>query len=329
MMDVPNPRSAHRSPVPRGGGLAIVVVTSIAEGIGASGQFGSLQLAGAAVIGGAMVALVGLIDDLRGLSPAVRLGVHVAAAGLFLVAIGASASAPASRGLFDLGVFGWLFGAIAIVWSINLFNFMDGIDGLAATQAIFVAGGAVVLQLVGGMAFGQQMTLLALAGSSVGFLMWNFPKAKIFMGDVGSGFVGFVLAASALLASTHGARNIWAWMILNGLFLADATVTLLVRLVRGERIHQAHSSHVYQRLARQWGSHRPVTLLYCAVNVLWCLPWAVAAVRLPVAGPKLAASALVPVFLAAFIGGAGTHGSTASHTGSSSSKDVVSVRDDV
>jgi Fuc2NAc and GlcNAc transferase len=326
MMDVPNTRSAHGSPTPRGGGLAIVVATSLAVGINASGEFGSVQIAAGWVVGGGLVALVGLIDDLRGLSPMIRLGVHLSAAGVLLVAMGGPPLVLLPHGPLDLGVFGWLGAAIAIVWSINLFNFMDGIDGLAATQATFVAGAAVVLQTSSGLAASQQFTLLALVGSSAGFLVWNFPTARIFMGDVGSGFIGFALIAAALLTSTHGPTTIWTWVVLNGLFLADATVTLWVRLVRGQRIHEAHSSHIYQQLARRWGSHRNVTILYCAINLLWSLPWAVATVRLPAAGPALAASALVPLFLAAWIGGAGGRGSPSSAR-SQAGKDAVAVRD--
>jgi Fuc2NAc and GlcNAc transferase len=309
MMDVPNARSSHQSPTPRGGGLAIVIVTIIAAAVDATTTPGSARVAVAWVGGGALVALAGFIDDLRGFSAIIRLGVHVTAACLLLVAMGGPPAVLLSHGPIDLGVFGWVCAVIAIVWSINLFNFMDGIDGLAATQAVFVAGAAVALQSGSGLSGAQQLPLLALAGSSVGFLLWNFPPAKIFMGDVGSGFIGFALVAAAFLTSGHGPTTIWTWLVLNGLFIADATTTLLARLIRGQRIHEAHCSHIYQRLCRRWESHRAVTICYCVINLLWCLPWAVATVRLPAAGPMLAAAALVPLFLAASIGGAGGRGS--------------------
>jgi Fuc2NAc and GlcNAc transferase len=231
--------------------------------------------------------------------------VHAIAAGVLLVAMGGMPPVQLSHGLVDLGVFGWFIGVIAIVWSINLFNFMDGVDGLAATQATFVALAAAALQAGGGLIGTQQITLLALAGSSAGFLLWNFPPARIFMGDVGSGFIGFALAAAAIFTSAHGPTTVWTWLVLNGLFIADTTATLFVRLIRGQRVHEAHASHIYQRLGRLWGSHRRVTLLYCTLNLVWCLPWAVATVKLTALGPALAASALVPLFLAAWVGGAG------------------------
>ena len=305
MMDMPNARSSHRLPTPRGGGLAIVIVTSIAAVVDATSALGSARVAAAWVVGGGLVALAGFIDDLRGFSAVVRLGFHLTAACLLLVAMGSPPSVLLPHGPVDFGVLGWIGGAIAIVWSINLFNFMDGIDGLAATQAVFVAGAAVALQAGSGIGGGQQLPLLALAGSSAGFLVWNFPPARIFMGDVGSGFVGFALVAAAFLTSGHGPTTIWTWLVLNGLFIADATTTLLARLIRGQRIHEAHCSHIYQRLSRRWGSHRSVTIFYCVVNLVWSLPWAVATVKLPAAGPALAASALVPLFLAASLGGAG------------------------
>jgi Fuc2NAc and GlcNAc transferase len=162
----------------------------------------------------------------------------------------------------DLGVFGWIGAAVAIIWSINLFNFMDGIDGLAAAQCLFVV---VAGALLTGAAHAVDSSLLpgiAMAGAAAGFLIWNAPPAKIFMGDVGSGFIGFGLIAAALESNGHGPVSIWTWLVLNGLFVADATVTVLTRLIRGQRIYEAHRSHVYQRLARRCSSHGRVTVVY-------------------------------------------------------------------
>jgi Fuc2NAc and GlcNAc transferase len=304
-MDMPNARSSHLLPTPRGGGIAIVIVTSIAAAVDANTAFGSARVGTAWVVGGGLVAAAGFIDDLRGLSAMIRLAIHVTAACLLILALGGPPVTLLYHGPTDFRVLGWICTVIAIVWSINLFNFMDGIDGLAATQAAFVAGAAVVLQAGSGLTAAQQLPLLALAGSSIGFLLWNFPPARIFMGDVGSGYIGFALVTAALLTSGHGPTTIWTWLVLNGLFISDATTTLLRRLFRGQRIHEAHCSHIYQRLSRRWGSHRAVTIFYCVINLAWCMPWAVATVRLPEAGTALAACALVPLFLAAALGGAG------------------------
>jgi Fuc2NAc and GlcNAc transferase len=252
--------------------------------------------------GGTVVAATGFLDDLRGMSARSRLAFHLLAALVLLEGAGGLPPLPWPGGPVNLGLLGWPVGALAIVWSINLFNFMDGIDGLAAAQAVFVAGSAAALQASTGSA---PLQLIALAGAAAGFLVWNFPPARIFMGDAGSGFIGFALAAAALLPPHHGAPTLWTWVILNGLFVADATVTLITRLLHGQRVYEAHRSHLYQRLSRRWRSHRSVTVAAIAVNLLWCLPWAVASVRWPTAGPLLTAATLAPLCLLAVSGGAG------------------------
>lgn len=306
LMDIPNARSSHVSPMPRGGGIAIVVVTLSALSITALGDSEGLAYTIAWMAGGAVVALAGLIDDIRALSPAVRLAVHVIAA---LIVLFATRGLPVpSGGGVDFGSLGWVIGAGAIIWSINSYNFMDGIDGLAASECLFVAGAAVVLLCWSHRADPLQFPLLALAAASAGFLIWNFPPAKIFMGDVGSGFVGFSVAAAAFMTAATGSLSLWSWLILNGLFFADATSTLLVRLLRGERVYLAHRSHVYQRLATRWGSHRRVTIAYAVINLIWCLPWAASTIRWPGQDAAFALIALAPLFAASLVLGAGRPG---------------------
>jgi Fuc2NAc and GlcNAc transferase len=302
ILDVPNQRSSHSNPTPRGGGLAIVIITLLATA--ALLAFGRLDIHSslAWLVGGTVVAVTGFLDDLRGMSARSRLAFQFLAALVLLAAAGGVPSLPWPGGPVNLGLFGWPVGALAIVWSINLFNFMDGIDGLAAAQAAFVAGSAAALQASTGSA---PLQLIALAGAAAGFLVWNFPPARIFMGDACSGFIGFALAAAALLPTPHGAPTVWTWLILNGLFVSDATVTLVTRLLRGQRVYEAHRSHLYQRLSRRWQSHRNVTMAAITVNLLWCLPWAVASVRWPTAGPLFAAAGLAPLVIVAVSGGAG------------------------
>jgi Fuc2NAc and GlcNAc transferase len=193
----------------------------------------------------------------------------------------------------------------AIVWSVNLFNFMDGIDGLAAAQCVFVAGSAALLLASESDVEASALPIVAMAGAAAGFLIWNAPPAKIFMGDVGSGFIGFALAVGALSTSGHGRMSLWTWLMLNGLFVTDATATLLTRLFRGDRIYEAHRLHVYQRLARRWSSHGLVVAVYMGINLIWCLPWAIATTRWPENAPVLALAALVPLCLVAIVEGAG------------------------
>jgi Fuc2NAc and GlcNAc transferase len=146
---------------------------------------------------------------------------------------------------------------------------------------------------------------MAMAGAAAGFLLWNTPPARIFMGDVGSGFVGFALAAGALTATRHGSVNPWTWIVLDSLFAADATVTVTTRLLRGQRVHEAHRLHVYQRLARRWSSHGRVTTLYTTVNLIWCLPWAIATTRWPAHAPALTLAEFGIVCLAMVAAGGG------------------------
>jgi Fuc2NAc and GlcNAc transferase len=173
----------------------------------------------------------------------------------------------------DLGVAGPLLCGLYIVWMINLCNFMDGIDGLASVQAITVAIGGAWLGWLAGSGTGALLTLL-FAACVGGFLIWNFPPARIFMGDAGSGFLGLVVALLSLWAGQATPALFWAWFILIGCFMVDATTTLVRRVRRGERFHEAHRSHAYQFAARRFGAHRPVTLACGAINLLWLLPMA-------------------------------------------------------
>lgn len=271
VLDVPNERSSHAVVTPRGGGMAI-----------------ALTFIGAAVIGqwlyelpwsflvaacglGALVALVGFMDDRHGVAPAIRLFVHFAAAGgaVALVYQGADLGAVLPS------VPPWLAGtvaAVAMVWLLNLYNFMDGIDGIAGIEAITVCfGGALVFAASGSELWRPSLFLL---GSVAGFLYWNFPSARIFMGDAGSGFLGFVLAVFCLQAATISAECFFAWIILLGVFVVDATVALFRRLIRGKRIYVAHRSHAYQHAAERLGAHAPVSLAVGAINLAWLLPLA-------------------------------------------------------
>jgi Fuc2NAc and GlcNAc transferase len=134
-----------------------------------------------------------------------------------------------------------------------------------------------------------------LAAATLGFLVWNFPPAKIFMGDAGSGFLGLMLAALSLQAAVLRPVLFWCWVVLLGVFVVDATVTLIRRLLRGERVYEAHRSHAYQHAAIAFGAHRPVTLAVAAINVCWLLPWALAIAAGWVAGVVGLVLAYVPL----------------------------------
>ncbi len=279
-LDIPNDRSSHVTPTPRGGGLAISVVVSAA--IVVLWLFGHVSTLApmACVAGGVLVAVVGHIDDRRGLGPKLRLLVHAAAAALLVVACARvsnlsvffpSIPAAATVTLLMLG----------IVWSINSFNFMDGIDGFAGSQAIFVAGAAAGLAYASNGESEWISIALVLTGASAGFLAWNWPPARIFMGDVGSGFLGYWLAALAIGLHLSEGLSFWAYVILASMFLADSTITLVRRILRGERWAEAHRSHAYQILSRKWTSHKKVTLLLWTINLFVLTPLAYVSTRWP------------------------------------------------
>ena len=291
LLDVPNERSSHKVPTPRGGGAAITVTAM--TGFAILAALHRLDLAVfAALAGGLVVAAVGFVDDRHALPAVVRLSAHVTAALWALAWLGGLPALRVGGDLISLGSVGTVVSVLGIVWVVNLFNFMDGIDAIAASEAIFVACAGALLGLLGGFGPAVPTVALAFAAACCGFLVWNWPPAKIFMGDVGSGYLGYVIAVLALAAARENPIALWAWLILGGVFFVDATVTLLRRLLRGERVYEAHRSHAYQWLARRWGSHAKVTCAVMIVNVLWLLPCAVFATR----RPSLAAATVIVAF---------------------------------
>jgi Fuc2NAc and GlcNAc transferase len=309
LLDVPNPRSSHNSAVPRGGGAAIVLVVLCAALVLTFARRFSAAEALAWLGGGSGVAFVGLLDDRGGLSVRVRLLVQFAAAACALWARQQLLPPGSSDGL-AMNLTLWVTGALAVVWGTNFFNFMDGIDGLAAQQALFVAAAAWLLG-AGPRTGAEGWMLLCLASAAAGFLVWNWAPARIFMGDVGSGFIGFALQLLALLTSANGSISLWSWVILQGAFVVDATVTLVVRALRGERPSAPHRQHAYQRLARYFGSHARVSWGFAALNILWLLPCAECAARRPQSAPWITLAALAPLVLLCLLAGAGRSGEIA------------------
>lgn len=305
LLDVPNPRSSHRVATPRGGGLAVVLVTTVALFTFAARGIGEERLTVALIGGGILVALVGLLDDRRQLPVQIRLAVHAAAA---IWAVNCLGGVPALRVGDHLLSLGWLaspLAVVAIMWSLNLFNFMDGIDAIAASEAAFVAGAGALLGVMSGSMPGVPAAASALAAACCGFLAWNWPPARIFLGDVGSGYLGFVLSVLALAAARDNPSALWIWLILGGVFFVDATMTLVRRLMRRERFYQAHRTHAYQWLARRWGSHLRVTIAVLAVNLFWLLPCAAFAALHPSAAAAVALVALAPLGAIALAAGSG------------------------
>jgi len=255
ILDRPNERSSHRVATPRGGGIAVTGSVLLAWIV--------LVLTGSAlsrvlgiVLGAAFLAVVSWIDDLRGLSPLVRLLVQVGAVIIGLAVL------PEQHSLSQLALSGLVW-----VWWINLFNFMDGIDGLAGSEAAALGAGLLLFASVGSGADPALRELAAaLTGAAIGFLAWNWSPARIFLGDVGSVPLGYVLGFLLLDLAVRGYWRIA--LILPLYFLADATITLARRLLRGERVWQAHREHFYQRAVRRGLGHAAVVKRVIAADLV-------------------------------------------------------------
>lgn len=300
LMDVPNARSSHQVPTPRGGGVSIVLVficallyVTLRGGL-------SVNVAVALAGSGLMVAIVGFLDDHGHVAARWRLLAHFLGAGWLLWWLGGmpAQELPGGNGLFPV----WqLLATVYLVWLLNLYNFMDGIDGIAGIEAVTVCiGSAVVTWIFAPDSAINWKLPLVLGMASIGFLVWNFPPAKIFMGDAGSGFLGLMLGALSILAASQALVLFYAWLILLGVFIVDATVTLLRRILRGEKFYEAHRSHAYQQAARRFGAHRPVSVAVGGINVCWLLPIALLVISGRLSGVFGLVIAYVPLVLLAF-----------------------------
>lgn len=269
LLDIPNDRSSHTRPTPRGGGLAIVAVMMLAALLTCGLYPQSAGIIAAVALPAAAIAAVSWLDDLKPVQNRTRFGVHLGAA---IAATALLGPLPAvqlgSLGSLDFGAAAWPLTILWIVGLTNAFNFMDGIDGIAGiTAAAAGCGLAAAAAAVGAPPTGALAA--ALAGAALGFLAHNWQPAKIFMGDVGSAFCGFMLAVIPL-AAPAGLREKLVPVVVAALwpFLLDTTFTLLRRAIRRENIFQAHRTHLYQRLTVAGWSHRSVARLYGMLSAI-------------------------------------------------------------
>jgi len=288
LVQAPNHRSSHSHPTPQGGGIGIVLSV-----LGLAWAFGSGQVL-SLLVAALFIAVVGLWDDIFHVPVAMRLLVQTAACLMAIIAIP----------VLPDGVVNLFILLIAGVWWINLFNFMDGIDGLAGSQAVFMLIAAAALAVMAQPSSTADIywqLLPVTAAATLGFLIWNLPRARLFMGDVGSTFLAFVLFVACLLSLRAGWLNFPIWLILAAVFVTDATVTLLVRIARGKRWTEAHRSHIYQRLAVMWKGHGRVDVIFMTMNGVFLFPLAVLALLLPDRSWLIALAAYCPMFILAFI----------------------------
>jgi Fuc2NAc and GlcNAc transferase len=280
ILDIPNQRSNHQVPTPRGGGIAIVVsFLTVVVIMAATDKMGH-SLAYALLGGGIAIAGVGYADDVYRVSTRLRFGVHLLVALWAVYWLNGFPVVDLGTWQFNLNVWGDLLAVIGVIWIINLYNFMDGIDGLAGSEGFFIAlAGSVALAMVQGP--DCALLLLFFASAIAGFTLVNWPPAKIFMGDVGSGFIGFVFAVIAIHTANIHALSIVYWLIIMAVFVCDATFTVLYRMLKGERWYAAHRDHAYQNLIAQGASHERVTLAILVLNIAVIMPLAMLAFIYP------------------------------------------------
>lgn len=305
-MDIPNERSSHQTPTPRGGGLSFVATSIVGFLLLAlNSTLDRVDLL-ALCCAGMIVAIAGHLDDRQKISGAtIRLVLHAISAIVLIIGIGF----PSQILLFDqtinTGIVGSILGVIYLMWLLNLFNFMDGTDGIAASEAIFVCLAGAILNHHVLSGINHSAAAVVLAASIFGFLLYNWSPAEIFMGDVGSGYLGIVIGGLSLIAAKQQHELLWVWIILLGVFVSDATVTLIRRLLRKQKPHVAHRSHAYQHLAIRLGSHAKVSLIVLAINVAWLFPIAFLVTNSDIPAVTGVLVAYLPLIIAMYAFGAG------------------------
>ncbi len=296
VLDIPNHRSSHVIPTPRGGGLAIVIVFySVTALLFLNSQ---VDVGGFIVLlAGLPVAAIGFYDDHHPIGARWRFLVHFFTSIVAMYFLQGFPPLIFGDLQLKLGILGYLIGALFLVWWLNLFNFMDGTDGIAASEAVFVTGALALFSIQRDAAFAE--ISLCLLAACAGFLVWNWPRAKIFMGDVGSGFLGLLLGLLVLMAAWRQPAMLYVGMVLFGVFFVDATYTLMYRIGTGQRWHQAHCSHTYQHAAKQYGHSRLLVAVWL-INVSWLLPIALWIFYHPAYGPISLIIAYCPLIYLAY-----------------------------
>ena len=293
LIDYPVARSAHQGPKPSGGGALIIgTFLSCTYFFNLSGHLSDHTFY--ALLGTIPIAAVGLFDDLSHASLRLRLPIQFLAAFWVIFWLGGVPSIDFS--LFEM-VNPWVLiflGIVSVVWLLNLYNFMDGIDAIAGTEVLFVNAMSSIFAVQSGDIDLALLSALLFAASA-GFLVWNWPPAKLFMGDVGSGSVGFILGVLALASMHNGTLTAWTWLILLGVFVVDSTVTLIVRFINKEKWHEGHASHAYQNAARRWGSHEKVVISILSINLIWLAPLSWLSFLYPKNGIYICFAALTPL----------------------------------
>lgn len=302
LIQFPNARSSHGVPTPSGGGIGIIVAGIVASPLILPLGSSEYTILTAAVMAG----ILGGVDDRFDLSARMRFGIHVVIVATLLTLFKLAWLAPANAAGAAPAMY-FFVALLAGVWWINLFNFMDGIDGLAASQAVFMLLGSVSIAYFSSANIEGSALVwpLVLAAATGGFLVLNWAPAKIFMGDVGSNFLAVAILGTGIYLVSRNLVDFVAILVLPAMLVSDATVTLVTRILLRQRWWVAHRSHAYQRLSRRWGGHARVTLLYLAISVFWLYPLAHLAATQPNLSWIVAVIAYGPVLVFCVWAGAG------------------------
>ncbi len=302
---IANQRSSHFIPVPNGGGLGFLIITLISLIILTNIDDMSIKNSNYLIFTSMVVGLMGFADDINDIPALQRFLVQLSASAIVIIFF----TQFPNINFLDFSILGkpflYIFGIIFLVWLTNLYNFMDGIDGLATLEGIFILFSYLFIIFYNGNSMllitHEKLflfnSILILISALFGFLLFNFPNSSIFMGDVGSSFLGFFLGSIGIYAASSEWINFWTLTIIWSIFLVDATVTLLVRILRGEVWYDAHRSHAYQKITQSYvkkiskkyneeshsrtKAHRFVCLLYSAINLVWVFPLSILSMNYP------------------------------------------------
>jgi Fuc2NAc and GlcNAc transferase len=290
ILAIPNERSSHTIPTPTLGGISIAVPVLVWCGY----RIGQDPLTWAVLGGGGLLVLLGMVDDLRDLSARVRFPIQCAAAAFALAMV--PVAIPLIVAPISIHPI-WIVYAVdflIVLWMVNLYNFMDGIDGIAAAQCVVYCAGVL---LIGHPAAFMTEFLWVLLGSAVGFLAFNYAPARIFMGDVASGLLGLLVAIASLTLDARQQMPLIASLILLAGFWFDATYTLCVRIASGQKFASAHRSHLYQKCAERFG-HGRTTMMFAGFAVIWLMPLSALSAAAPQWGLVLLLAAVLPLLIA-------------------------------
>ena len=300
LVDTPNARSSHTTVTPNGGGIIFFLVYLIALSSLYTLGFVEASFWLTIIIGGSLVAITGFIDDVKNLSATTRLLIQFLAVSWGIFNIGSIQIS----GLAHSILFEALITFLGIIWIINFYNFLDGIDGYAGHQTLFICFAIGLLAYLHSD-FGMIYTLAAFFACILGFLIWNHYPAKVFMGDAGSNFIGYVIGILLVFTVSNGLVSIPQWLILLSLFWVDGTVALTRRVIKKQRFWEAHCTHAYQHLAKRYSRHDKVCRLQFIVNYFWLCPLCLLCSQFPKFEVMITFIALAPIFGMVMVLGSG------------------------